>query len=59
MLAFVLLLMFCLFSIVGMKGIGQRLYSNLVLDIKGIKRVLNWNPPVTFSQGIKRTVDDY
>ncbi|MGL5005950.1 MAG: UDP-glucose 4-epimerase family protein [Plesiomonas sp.] len=47
------------FAILGMKSLSQRLFGDLALEVTKTKKVLHWQPPVTFEQGIKRTVDDY
>ncbi|PML02446.1 NAD-dependent dehydratase [Vibrio breoganii] len=46
-------------SLLGKKHVGERLCSSLQLDISHTKQQLGWVPPVSFSEGIKETVDDY
>lgn len=46
-------------SLLGKKQVGQRLCSSLQLDISHTKQQLGWAPPVSFSDGIEKTVDDY
>ncbi|MCB5361876.1 UDP-glucose 4-epimerase family protein [Vibrio lentus] len=41
------------------KHIAQRVCGNLQVDIGLTKEILGWNPPVSFEQGIKRTVEAY
>ncbi|MGC9402646.1 UDP-glucose 4-epimerase family protein [Vibrio genomosp. F10 str. 9ZC157] len=41
------------------KHIAQRVCGNLQVDIGLTKEVLGWKPPVSFEQGIKRTVEAY
>ncbi|MEZ9833499.1 UDP-glucose 4-epimerase family protein [Vibrio breoganii] len=43
----------------GKRQVGERLCSNLQLDISHTKQQLGWAPPVSFSDGIEKTVDDY
>lgn len=40
-------------------AIADKITGNLQLDITKIKTVLDWNPPVSFEDGMKRTVQDY
>ncbi|ENM5767800.1 SDR family oxidoreductase [Vibrio mimicus] len=48
-----------LLSLLGKPELGQRLCGNLQLDITHTQKILNWSPPVSFEQGIKRTVSFY
>ncbi|PKQ53378.1 NAD-dependent dehydratase [Vibrio cholerae] len=48
-----------LLSLLGKPELGQRLCGNLQLDITHTQKTLNWSPPVSFEQGIKRTVNFY
>ncbi|ENM5855480.1 SDR family oxidoreductase [Vibrio mimicus] len=48
-----------LLSLLGKPELGQRLCGNLQLDITHTQKTLNWSPPVSFEQGIKRTVSFY
>ncbi len=41
------------------KHIAQRVCGNLQVDIGLTKEILGWKPPVSFEQGIKRTVEAY
>nr|BCN22585.1 putative epimerase [Vibrio mimicus] len=48
-----------LLSLLGKPELGLRLCGNLQLDITHTQKTLNWSPPVSFEQGIKRTVSFY
>ncbi|MFS1464424.1 NAD-dependent dehydratase [Vibrio lentus] len=41
------------------KHVAQRVCGNLRVDIGLTKEILGWKPPVSFEQGIKRTVEAY
>jgi nucleoside-diphosphate-sugar epimerase len=41
-------------SIVGKKTIVERFSSSLTVDIEHTKKTLNWAPPVTMDEGIRR-----
>ncbi|MGF1745862.1 UDP-glucose 4-epimerase family protein [Vibrio minamisatsumaniensis] len=41
------------------KHIAQRICDNLQVDIGLTKEILGWKPPVSYEQGIKRTVEAY
>jgi nucleoside-diphosphate-sugar epimerase len=41
-------------SIVGKKASVERFSSSLTVDIEHTKRTLNWNPPITLDEGIRR-----
>ncbi|MEZ9576834.1 MULTISPECIES: UDP-glucose 4-epimerase family protein [unclassified Vibrio] len=41
------------------KHIAQRICGNLQVEIGLTKELLGWKPPVSFEQGIKRTVEAY
>ncbi|MFS1977281.1 UDP-glucose 4-epimerase family protein [Vibrio splendidus] len=41
------------------KHIAQRVCGNLQVEIGLTKEILGWKPPVSFEQGIKRTVEAY
>ncbi|CSE09742.1 hypothetical protein VCHC59A1_0318 [Vibrio cholerae HC-59A1] len=43
----------------GKPELGQRLCGNLQLDIAHTQKTLHWSPPVSFEQGIARTVNFY
>jgi nucleoside-diphosphate-sugar epimerase len=46
-------------KLTGRTAILKRLCGNLTVDISKAKQVLDWHPPITFDQGIKKTVDWY
>lgn len=41
-------------SIVGKKAIVERFSSSLTVDIEHTKNTLNWEPPITLEEGIRR-----
>lgn len=41
-------------SIVGKKAIVERFSSSLTVDIEHTKKTLNWKPPITLDEGIRR-----
>ena len=48
-----------IFYLIGKAGISQRLLGSLRLDISKTKELLNWNPPITFEEGISRTAKSF
>ena len=46
-------------SILNKQHIAQRVCGNLQVEVGLTKEVLSWEPPVTFEQGIKNTVQAY
>lgn len=46
-------------KLVGKPQISQRICSNLQVDISHTEQVLGWKPPVSFEDGIKKTVQAY
>ncbi|MEZ9503055.1 UDP-glucose 4-epimerase family protein [Vibrio sp. 10N.286.51.B11] len=46
-------------SVLNRQHIAQRICGNLQVEIGLTKEILGWNPPVSFEQGIKRTVEAY
>lgn len=46
-------------QVIGKPQISQRLCGSLEVDISHTRKILDWDPPVTFEQGIKRTVQAY
>ena len=53
---FILKAIFYLFT---KRGLSQRLLGSLGLDISKTKELLNWNPPVSFEEGISRTAKSF
>ena len=45
-------------GLIGKKQIAQRLFSPLEVDIKKTRTVLNWTPPFSVEEGLKRTVSE-
>ncbi len=43
------------FFLMGKSSLSQRLLGSLRLDISKTKEILDWTPPVSFEEGIKRT----
>ncbi|CDT94230.1 UDP-glucose 4-epimerase family protein [Vibrio coralliirubri] len=46
-------------SVLNKQHIAQRICGNLQVEIGLTKDILGWKPPVSFEQGIKRTVEAY
>ncbi|MDV7104218.1 SDR family oxidoreductase [Vibrio sp. TH_r3] len=46
-------------KMIGKAAIGQRLCDSLQVDVSQTKHKLDWTPPVDFTQGIQKTVDDF
>ena len=44
-----------IFYLIGKPGLAQRLLGSLCLDISKTKELLNWNPPISFEEGLSRT----
>lgn len=45
--------------ILGKADIAQRLFSSLQVDISKTKELLDWKPPITVEQGLKKVADAY
>ena len=45
--------------LVGKQDIARRLLGNLQIDISKTREILNWAPPVSVDEGLKRTADWY
>ena len=43
-------------KLIGKRGFTDRLFGNLQVDITKTKELLNWNPPFTVAEGLKKTV---
>jgi len=41
-------------SILGKKGMAQRLLSSLQIDISKTQKLLNWKPPISVDEGLRR-----
>jgi len=48
-----------LLSAIGQRGLSDRLLASLQLDISQTKKILEWEPPVSFQAGIKKTTAAY
>lgn len=46
-------------QVIGKPQISQRLCGSLQVDISHTRKILDWEPPVTFEQGMNRTVQAY
>lgn len=46
-------------NLLGQGHIAQRLCGSLQLDIRKTKDMLGWSPPVSFAEGLRRTVADF
>lgn len=46
-------------KLIGKPQISQRLCGSLEVDISHTRKILDWDPPVTFEQGMNRTVQAY
>jgi nucleoside-diphosphate-sugar epimerase len=44
-----------IFCLIGKSSLSQRLLGSLRLDITKTKEILDWTPPVSFEDGIKKT----
>ena len=53
---FFLKIIFCL---IGKSNLSQRLLGSLCLDISKTKEILDWTPPVSFEEGIKKTAKSF
>jgi nucleoside-diphosphate-sugar epimerase len=42
--------------VIGKKNLAQRLCGNLQVDITKARQLLNWEPPYTVEEGLKKTV---
>ena len=52
------ILEFCLMMI-GKKGLAQRLCGSLQVDISNAKKLLNWTPPVSVDEGLRKTAEHF
>lgn len=48
-----------IFYLIGKPRLSQRLLGSLCLDISKTKELLNWNPPVSFEEGIFLTAKSF
>ena len=47
------------FSILGKKDLAQRLCGSLQVDISKTKKLLNWVPPVSVDEGLRKTAQHF
>jgi len=52
-------LLSALASVLGKEGVARRLFDSLEVDIQKTREVLQWTPPLTLDQGLKKTVEWY
>lgn len=43
-------------KVLGKQDLLEKLTASLTLDIQKIRRAINWNPPYTFAEAIKKTI---
>ena len=48
-----------MFTCIGRQGLNSQLVGNLQVDISKAKQLLNWNPTLSFDEGIKRAVNNH
>lgn len=48
-----------LFNFIGRKEIGEKLLNSLQVDIETTRRTLDWSPPVTVEEGLKKTIQEF
>ena len=41
-------------TLLGKKGVGQRLLGSLKVDISKTREMLDWEPPVSVGEGLRR-----
>ncbi len=46
-------------TLLGQKGVAQRLCGSLQVDISHTKSTLGWNPPVSVDEALQKTADAY
>jgi nucleoside-diphosphate-sugar epimerase len=44
-------------TLLGKKDVAQRLCGSLQVDIEKTRRTLDWRPPLTLDQGLKKAVE--
>ena len=45
--------------VLGKADIAQRLFASLQVNISKTKELLDWSPPITVEQGLKKVADAY
>ena len=46
-------------ALLGKRDVAQRLCCSLQLDIEKTRQLLNWNPPLTLDQGLKKAAEGF
>jgi nucleoside-diphosphate-sugar epimerase len=46
-------------KLVGKKKLTQRLCGSLQIDISKAKKLLNWTPPISVDEGLRRTAEEF
>jgi nucleoside-diphosphate-sugar epimerase len=46
-------------TIIGKKDLSQRLCGSLQVDISKAKKLLNWTPPVSVDEGLRKTAEEF
>jgi nucleoside-diphosphate-sugar epimerase len=46
-------------SLLGKKGVAQRLVGSLQVDIAKTRALLDWEPPVSVDEGLRKVADDF
>ena len=46
-------------ALLGKRDIAQRLLGSLQVDISKTREILNWKPPVSVDEALKKTADDF
>lgn len=46
-------------TVLGKRNVAQRLCGSLKVDIEKTRRLLNWTPPLSLDQGLRKAAEDY
>jgi len=46
-------------SLLGKRGMAQRLSASLQVDISKARKLLDWEPPVSVDEGLRKAADDF
>jgi nucleoside-diphosphate-sugar epimerase len=46
-------------TLIGKKSLSQRLCSSLQVDISKAKKLLNWTPPISVEEGLRKTAEAF
>jgi nucleoside-diphosphate-sugar epimerase len=44
-------------KVIGRESSARRVLGSLEVDIEKTRTLLNWSPPISLDQGLKRTID--